>query len=168
MGEQVDGRRNSVVCVETGITFWRMSESRRETSVPTRQSDATLSITAAPYLHTSLSLGTNYSRHFKSNYYLNSYCKNCYAIYMMATKAKATHERPLFAFSILSKLVLQSPQYPLTQSSTCFSFPLLLASSSKAPTLLHLCVSSRSQCSYSASTTSFSMRFTTRSATSRS
>lgn len=59
--EQVDGRRNSVVCVETGITFWRMSESRRETSVPTRQSDATLSITAAPYLDTSLSFGTNYA-----------------------------------------------------------------------------------------------------------
>lgn len=65
------------------------------------------------------------------------------------------------------KAFSQSPQYPLTQASTSF-FPFFASPPSMVPTRSHLCVSSRSQFSYSASTTSFSMRLTTRSATRRS
>lgn len=61
----------------------------------------------------------------------------------------------------------QSPQYPLIQASISF-FPFLPSSPSIVPTRPHLCVSFRSQLSYSASTISFSMRLTTRSATKRS
>lgn len=66
------------------------------------------------------------------------------------------------------KLLSQSPQYPFTHSSTWFPLPCFAALSSSFPTLLHLWVSSRSQFAYSASTTSFSMRLTTRRATRRS
>ena len=78
------------------------------------------------------------------------------------------HASPFRPSSTNLKLLSQSPQYPFTHSSTCFSFPCLAALSSSFPTLLHLCVSSSNQFSYSASTTSFSMRLTTRSATSKS
>jgi hypothetical protein len=94
-------------------------------------------------------------------------CNNIYTKVAPSEKKKA-HTSPFRPSSTTFKLLSQSPQYPFTHSSTCFSFPCLAALSSSLPTLLHLCVSSSNQLSYSASTTSFSMRLTTRSATSRS
>lgn len=84
-----------------------------------------------------------------------------------STAASLPHNNPLPSSTPL-KLLSQSPQYPLTHSSTWFPFPCFAALSNSFPTLLHLWVSSRSQFAYSASTTSFSMRLTTRRATRRS
>lgn len=78
----------------------------------------------------------------------------------------SAQNRPFLPSLTRSKLFSQSPQYPFTHACTVLSFFLL--PSSIVPTLAHFCVSSKSQCSYSASTTSFSILFTTRNATSRS
>lgn len=70
---------------------------------------------------------------------------------------------PLIPPSALS----QSQQYALAQLSTS-PFPSLPRSPNNSSTLPQRSISCLSQFSYSASTTSFSMRFTTRSATSKS
>lgn len=87
-------------------------------------------------------------------------------VYQATAVKQPPHISPFLPSFTRFKLFSQSPQYPFTHACTVLSF--FFVTSSIVLSLAHFCVSSHNQCSYSASTTSCSMRLTTRSATRRS